>query len=83
MEQQMFSTSLLNGIGNSTPVDPSILYNNWSVFADDGIPPAAFHDGPKQRAQLNLSDSGNTPDLFGLVSSILDEPDKPESFSDW
>uniref|UniRef100_UPI00398F852C meiosis-specific coiled-coil domain-containing protein MEIOC-like isoform X2 n=1 Tax=Pristiophorus japonicus TaxID=55135 RepID=UPI00398F852C len=84
MEQQLFSTSLLSGINSSTPsVDPAILYSHWSVFADDGVPPVAFHDGPKQRAQISLSDSGNTPDLFGLVSSILDEPDKPESFSDW
>ncbi|XP_067855463.1 meiosis-specific coiled-coil domain-containing protein MEIOC-like [Heptranchias perlo] len=84
MEQQLFSTSLLSGLSSSTPsVDPAILYSHWSVFADDGVPPVAFHDGPKQRAQINLSDSGNTPDLFGLVSSILDEPDKPESFSDW
>ncbi|XP_059827750.1 meiosis-specific coiled-coil domain-containing protein MEIOC-like isoform X1 [Hypanus sabinus] len=83
MEHQVFSTSL-SGISNSTSsIDPPILYTHWSVFADDGIPPAVFHDGPKQRAHINLSDSGNTPDLLGLVSSILDEPDKPESFSDW
>ncbi|XP_038654427.1 meiosis-specific coiled-coil domain-containing protein MEIOC-like isoform X2 [Scyliorhinus canicula] len=84
MEQQLFSTSLLNGISSSAPsVDPTLLYSHWSVFADDSIPPVAFHDGPKQRAQFSLSDSGNTPDLFGLVSNILDEPDKPESVSNW
>ncbi|XP_060681627.1 meiosis-specific coiled-coil domain-containing protein MEIOC-like isoform X2 [Hemiscyllium ocellatum] len=84
MEQQLFSTSLLSGISSSTPsVDPAILYSHWSVFADDSVPPVTFHDGPKQRTQFSLSDSGNAPDLFGLVSSILDEPDKPESLSDW
>ncbi|XP_069768848.1 meiosis-specific coiled-coil domain-containing protein MEIOC-like [Narcine bancroftii] len=84
MEQQLFSTSLLNGINNPTPpVDSAILYSHWSVFSDDGIPPAVLNEGSKHRAQLHLTDSGNTPDLFGLVSSILDEPDKPELVSDW
>ncbi|XP_042188052.1 meiosis-specific coiled-coil domain-containing protein MEIOC-like [Callorhinchus milii] len=82
--EQLFSASLLNGISNSTPsVDPTLLYNHWSVFADDCAPPVAFQDGSKQRTQISLSDSGNVPDLVRLVSSILEEPDKSDSFSDW
>ncbi|KAG9355826.1 hypothetical protein JZ751_000668 [Albula glossodonta] len=63
-------------------LDPALLYSTWSVFNDDVKPAATFPDGNLSRSQVNLSYSGNGPDVFGMVSSILEEPN-PENLSDW
>ncbi|XP_064410330.1 uncharacterized protein LOC102353567 [Latimeria chalumnae] len=81
MDPHVFSS--ITGPPSSTSLDPSLRYANWSVFGDDVAPPAALQDGGESRNPIDLSYSGNGPDMFGLVSSILEEPDTSESVSDW
>ncbi|XP_058878967.1 meiosis-specific coiled-coil domain-containing protein MEIOC-like isoform X2 [Acipenser ruthenus] len=82
MDTQLFPSASLSGINSSTSSrDTALLCNSWSVFADDVNP--SLPDSSGHRAQVNLSYSGNGPDLFGLVSSILEDPNGSEHLSDW
>ncbi|XP_066572338.1 meiosis-specific coiled-coil domain-containing protein MEIOC isoform X2 [Amia ocellicauda] len=84
MDTQLLPPASLSGLrGSASTLDPALLYNRWSVFTDDAKPYAAFPDGGRPRPQVNLSYSGNGPDLFGLVSSILEEPNGSEHLADW
>ncbi|XP_048366466.1 meiosis-specific coiled-coil domain-containing protein MEIOC-like [Sphaerodactylus townsendi] len=83
MNAQLFSP-LFGGITNTPPtVESPQLYSSWSTCADDTNAAASLQDGSQKRAQINLSYSGSGPDMFGLVSSILEEPDKQEPAADW
>ncbi|KAL8164793.1 UNVERIFIED_CONTAM: hypothetical protein K2H54_006883, partial [Gekko kuhli] len=82
MSAQLFSP-LFGGITNTPPdVEAPQLYCSWSTCADDTSAVASLQDYTKKRAQINLSYSGSGPDMFGLVSSILEEPNKQEPVTD-
>ncbi|XP_063003605.1 meiosis-specific coiled-coil domain-containing protein MEIOC-like [Elgaria multicarinata webbii] len=83
MDAQLFSP-LFGGITNTpATVESPQLYSSWSTCGDDANAVASLHDCTQKRPQLNLSYSGNGPDMFGLVTSILEEPNKQESVTDW
>ncbi|CAM9623981.1 unnamed protein product [Lampetra planeri] len=64
-----------------TSCNRSLFFNAWSTTVDDitattRSPPA---EHVHSRKTFDLNDSGNAPDLFGLVSRLLDEEDPSET----
>ncbi|XP_061442819.1 meiosis-specific coiled-coil domain-containing protein MEIOC-like isoform X2 [Rhineura floridana] len=79
-----FFSPLFGGITNTPPtVDSPQFYSSWSPCGDDANAIASLHDFTQKRTQVNLSYSGSGPDMFGLVTSILEEPNKQEPVTDW
>ncbi|NXC37533.1 MEIOC protein, partial [Penelope pileata] len=64
----------------SAPVDSSLLYAPWSIYGDDNKQPAASQINVKSRIQTERNDYGSETDLYGLVSNILEEQDKPQPY---
>ncbi|XP_061112257.1 meiosis-specific coiled-coil domain-containing protein MEIOC-like [Conger conger] len=81
MDTQLLPSKVFSD-GSGPTLDPALLYRSWSVFTDDVKPATTFPDGNLSRPQVNLTYSGNGPDVFGMVSRILEEPN-PEHLGDW
>ncbi|XP_032852435.2 meiosis-specific coiled-coil domain-containing protein MEIOC [Tyto alba] len=73
-------SSALSTSQYSAPVDSSLLYTPWSTYGDDTKQPAASHINMKSRIQPEWNDYGSETDLYGLVSNILEEQDKPQPY---
>ncbi|KAK2516678.1 hypothetical protein Q9966_015046, partial [Columba livia] len=74
---QTYSSSLSTS-EFSAPVDTSLLYTPWSTYGDDPKQPTVSQVNVKSRIQPERSDYGSETDLYGLVSNILDEQEKPQ-----
>ncbi|NXI50706.1 MEIOC protein, partial [Chloroceryle aenea] len=64
----------------SAPVDTSLFYTPWSTFGDDTKQLPASQINVKSRIQPERNDYGSETDLYGLVSNILEEQDKPQPY---
>ncbi|NXG44280.1 MEIOC protein, partial [Psilopogon haemacephalus] len=64
----------------SAPVDTSLLYTPWSTCGDEPKQPSASQISMKSRVQPERNDYGSETDLYGLVSDILEEQEKPQPY---
>ncbi|XP_075444148.1 uncharacterized protein LOC142487924 isoform X2 [Ascaphus truei] len=75
-------SQFVNGITSATPTSQSKLYSSWSMCENKAVPPSILECREKS-APLHVSEAENCPDVFGLISSIPEEPNKLEPVTDW
>ncbi|XP_006000225.1 meiosis-specific coiled-coil domain-containing protein MEIOC [Latimeria chalumnae] len=77
---QSCASSLSTVSDYSSSIESSLYSTPWSTHGEDykqlGVP----HVNSKNRIQTERNDYGSETDLYGLVSNILEEPDKSQSF---
>nr|XP_060637202.1 meiosis-specific coiled-coil domain-containing protein MEIOC [Anolis sagrei ordinatus] len=78
--RQTYSTSFSPASECSNHADSSLFYVPWSTYADDIKQPTSSQVTVKSRIQAERSDYGSETDLYGLVSNILEEQDKSQSY---
>ncbi|NXR15918.1 MEIOC protein, partial [Semnornis frantzii] len=64
----------------SAPIETSLLYTPWSTCGDDPKQPAGSQISMKPRIQAERNNYGSETDLYGLVSDILEEQEKPQPY---
>ncbi|MFT7804947.1 uncharacterized protein LOC108937790 [Arapaima gigas] len=82
MDSEPLSPVAVGGRPDSA-VGSALLYNSWSVVTDDIQPMVGVPSNSLPRLQGNLPYSAHTPDVYGMVSSVLEEPNAAESFDEW
>ncbi|XP_069488931.1 meiosis-specific coiled-coil domain-containing protein MEIOC [Ambystoma mexicanum] len=74
---QTYGSSLSGPTEYSTSSESSPFYAPWSTYVDDIKQPQITL---KNRIPSERSEYGSETDLYGLVSNILEEPDKSQQF---
>ncbi|XP_012311789.3 LOW QUALITY PROTEIN: meiosis-specific coiled-coil domain-containing protein MEIOC-like [Aotus nancymaae] len=72
--------TLFSSIEYSSSVDSSLFCAPWSTYGDDIKQPSNSQINVKDRIQMERNDYGSETDLYGLVSNILEEQDKSQSY---
>lgn len=75
---QTYASSLSSATDYSA--ESSLFYAPWSTYIDDIKQPGNSQIAMKSRIQSERSEYGSETDLYGLVSNILEEPDKSQTF---
>ncbi|XP_075070235.1 uncharacterized protein LOC142159333 [Mixophyes fleayi] len=75
-------SQFVNGITSAVPPPQSKLYSSWSVCEDDARAPP-IPDCKDKSARFTFSDSENSRNMFGLVSSFPEESNKLDTVTDW
>ncbi|XP_045693523.1 meiosis-specific coiled-coil domain-containing protein MEIOC [Phyllostomus hastatus] len=73
-------TPLSSSTEYASSVDSSLFYAPWSTYGDDVKQPSNSQINVKNRIQTERNDYGSETDLYGLVSNILEEQDKSQSY---
>ncbi|XP_020653670.3 meiosis-specific coiled-coil domain-containing protein MEIOC isoform X2 [Pogona vitticeps] len=78
--RKTYNTSLSPASECSNSVDSSLFYVPWSTYADDVKQPPTSQISIKNRIQTERNDYGSETDLYGLVSNILEEQEKSQTY---
>ncbi|XP_038609997.1 meiosis-specific coiled-coil domain-containing protein MEIOC [Tachyglossus aculeatus] len=62
----------------SSGAEPPLFYAPWPNYGEESNQPSSSQTSVKNRAQTDRNDFGSETDLYGLVSNILEEQDKPQ-----
>ncbi|XP_042530026.1 meiosis-specific coiled-coil domain-containing protein MEIOC [Dipodomys spectabilis] len=73
-------TPLSSSTEYTSSIDSSLFYAPWSSYGDDIKQPSNSQISVKNRIQTERNDYGSETDLYGLVSNILEEQDKSQTY---